>query len=82
MVGWVHSVGPRPSVRTRGFGPFYGECMKEWPEIWCLMYTDYLEKLFDFGHGLLIFLRLAQIWHSETAISAKRMEVMAWHSAC
>ena len=30
------------------------------------MYPDYLQNWFDYSHGLLIFLILAPLWHSDT----------------
>ena len=54
-----------------------------------LMYLYHLQKLLDFGHGLLIFVILAQLWLSETgqirgfcAFSGERMEGVAWNLAC
>ena len=50
------------------------------------MYLDHFQNRLVYGHGLLIFLILAQFWRSEMgqiwgfrAFPGKRLEEMAWN---
>ena len=45
------------------------------PKFGLLVYPDYLQKWFDFGHGLLIFPRLAQFWLNEMSPSVWEVSV-------
>ena len=79
----------RSSVRPKRFPGFCrrtqgGNGMK----FYMLMYLVHLQNWLVYGHGLLIFLILAQFWLSETgqiwgfrAFPGERMEEMAWNFA-
>ena len=54
-----------------------------------LMYPDHFQIWLDFGHSLLIFYIVAQVWFSEMgqisgfcAFSGERMEGILWNLAC
>ena len=58
-------------------------------EFYILKYLDHLQNWLDYGHSLLIFLRLMPLWLSETgqiwgfrAFPGERMEGMAWNFTC
>ena len=78
-----------PSVRPERFP---GICRRMHGGIslkfYMLMYLDHLQNWLVYGHGLLVFLILAQFWLSETgqiwgfrAFPGERMEGMAWNFA-
>ena len=58
-------------------------------KFYMLMYVDHLQNWLDYGHGLLIFLRLTPFWLSERgqiwgfwAFPRERLEGMACNFAC
>ena len=59
-VGWEHSIG-HPSI-CPGFWAFNGWHIGGMAWNVACWYQVHLQKLFDFGHGLLIFLHFAQFW--------------------
>ena len=88
--GCINCPSVRPSVCPERF---LGICWRthRWNGLkFCmLMYLDHLQNGLDYGHGLLIFVLLAQVWLSETgqiwgcqAFPGERMEGMGWNSAC